>query len=297
MSHPSVSVVVPTRNEGSNVVDTVAAVLRNTAVPMEVVVVDDGSEDGSPTALRELGTNDARLRLVEAGGVGLARAKNRGAREARGRYLAFLDAHCFTPAGWLEPVLELLESSPEVGVAGPAIADTDNVQLRGCGGTWRDGWLDMSWLSGAEEPREVPFQPGGCQVIRRELFEELGGYDEGLLRWGSEDVELCLRVWLFGHSIQVEPRATIYHHFRTAPPYSVEMRQVVYNKLRMSVLHFDGALLERVLERQLTYPQAPTALARLFSDGTLERGRVLRGRRVRDMDWFCERFGILGAAA
>lgn len=297
MSVPPVSVVIPTRNEGSNVVDTVAGVLRNTAVPVEVVVVDDGSEDGSPAALRGLSGDDARLELVQAGGLGPARCRNRGAREARGRYLAFLDAHCFTPTGWLQPVLKLLESSPEVGVAGPAIADTDNVRLRGCGGTWRDERLDMSWLTRVEEPTEVPFQPAGCQVVRREVFEKVGGYDEGLRQWGSEDMEFCLRVWLFGHSIQVEPRSTIYHHFRTAPPYPLEMRQVVYNKLRMSFLHFDGALLERVLERQFTYPQAPAALARLVRDGTLEEGRVLRGRRVRDMDWFCERFGILGAAA
>lgn len=297
MSGPPVSVVIPTRNEGSNVVDTVAGVLRNTASPMEVVVVDDGSEDGSPELLRRLAGNDARFRLVEAGGLGPARSRNRGAREARGRYLVFLDAHCFTPAGWLEPVLELLESSPEVGVAGPAIADTDNVRLRGCGGTWRDERLDMSWLTGAEAATEVPFQPAGCQVVRREVFEEVGGYDEGLRRWGSEDMEFCLRVWLFGHSIQVVPRATVYHHFRTAAPYPMEMEQVVYNKLRMGFLHFDGALLGQVLERLLRYPHVPAALVRLFSDGTLEEARRLRERRIRDMDWFCRRFGMLGAAA
>jgi glycosyltransferase involved in cell wall biosynthesis len=287
------TIVVPARNEGRNVLDTVRSLLRHTSGSFEVVVVDDGSTDGSLAALRALAREDPRLRLLELGGLGPARCRNRGARLARGRYLAFVDAHCFAPAGWLEPVMALLEGDAGIGVAGPAIGDTDNVRLRGCGGTWIDDSLNMHWLGDAGESMEVPFQPAGCQVVRRHVFEAVGGYDEGLTRWGSEDVEFCLRVWLFGWSIQVQPRATVYHHFRTQPPYYVDFRQIVYNRLRLCFLHFDDERLARVLRPQLAVPFAEHALVRLHGDGTRERGTALRARRVRDMEWFCQRFGLL----
>jgi hypothetical protein len=130
-------------------------------------------------------------------------------------------------------------------------------------------------------------------VVRHEVFEAVGGYDEGLTRWGSEDVEFSLRVWLLGWTVRVDPRATVYHHFRTRPPYTVDVPEIVYNKLRMCFLHFDGERLARVLRPQLALPHVETALARLFSDRTRDDASALRARRVRDMDWFCERFSLL----
>ena len=288
-----VTAVVPTRDEGLNVVDTVERLLRNSPPWMDVVVVDDGSSDGTPQRLATLARDDSRLTVVAAQGLGPARSRNRGAREARGAYLAFLDAHCYAPSGWLEPILATLEAHPETGVAGPAIGDTNNVGLRGLGGTWHDLSLDMHWIPDGGPGGEVPFQPAGCQVVRREVFQQVGGYDEGLSRWGSEDVEFCLRVWLSGWAIRVEPRSTVYHYFRTAPPYAVDLPQIVYNKLRMCFLHFDGPLLARVLAPQLAHPHAAQALARIFTDGTVDAARVQRERRRRDMAWFCSRFGLL----
>ena len=290
---PLVTAVVPTRDEGRNVVDTVERLLRNSPDFMDVVVVDDGSTDGTVAVLETLARREPRLTLIAAGELGPARSRNRGAREAKGAFLAFLDAHCFTPEGWLQPILETLEAHPEAGVVGPAIGDTNNVGLRGLGGTWHDVSLDMHWIPDGGPGGEVPFQPAGCQVVRRDVFSEVGGYDEGLARWGSEDVEFCLRVWLSGWAIRVEPRSTVYHYFRTAPPYAVDLPQIVYNKLRMCFLHFDPPTLQRVVGPQLSHPHASEALARIFTDGTLDEARRLRGRRRRDMAWFCRRFGLL----
>jgi GT2 family glycosyltransferase len=292
-----VSVVIPTRDEGRNVLDTVAAVERHGGeVASEIVVVDDGSRDVSRDRLRALAAA-GRIRLVAGGGrLGPARSRNRGAAVARGRFIAFLDAHCYVPPGWLAPLLALFEAYPATGIAGPAITHTGDLRLCGYGGTWLDDSLDMRWLDRPPAPVAVPFQPAGCQVVRREVFDQLGGYDAGLRRWGSEDLEFCLRAWLFGWENRVHPDVVVAHVFRTAPSAGIDVAQAIYNRRRLIRLHFDGALRDRLLAFGGATPAAAAAERRLARDDTAARATALRAARRRSAMWFCERFGLLGCA-
>lgn len=293
MATPSVSIVVPTFNEGRNVVDTIDCVLRNSpAGVVDLTVVDDGSSDESLGRLRTW-AGEGRLTLLEADRLGPARCRNLGARSTRGDLIVFLDAHCFTPKGWLAPLVEVMHGSPEIGVAGPVIAHTGDFRLRGYGGTWHDENLDMHWLPPVSRVTQVPFQPAGCQIVRREVFERLGGYDDGLKCWGKEDVEFCVRAWLFGYRVCVQPASTVYHLFRKQFPYEIDHVQFLYNKLRLIFSHFDRPRLDRVLAGPLRDPGLAQALARIYTDGTRERRESLQAERKHSMDWFCDRFGLL----
>ena len=286
----SVSVVIPARNEGANLVDTVRSVLTHSDwSPLEVIVVDDGSTDGSPRRAAALDRD--RVRLVRGQEMGVAGARNHGAEHAQGEILVFLDGHCYVPPGWLKPLIDALATSG-AALAGPAFTNIFDTRMQACGITWRDAGLDNVWLPVGAQVEPVPFHIGACQAVRAEVFRQVGGYDRGMTQWGSEDIELCLRLWLLGHQVVAQPASLVYHLFRTSRPYDVDVDQVVYNKLRVVLLHCDGPRLARVLQPMLAYAGIERSLARIFDGDTLDDRRRLFAQRVHDMDWFCARFGL-----
>ncbi len=287
----SASVILPAHDEGDNLVDTVDCVLRHSGdVALEVIIADDGSTDGSPERARARFGPD-RVTVVRGEGLGVARARNLGAAAATGEALVFLDAHCYVPDGWLAPLLEILAGA-RAGMAGPAFSNIHDPRMRACGITWQDAGLENVWLPVTAGPGHVPFHIGACQAVRADAFRDVGGYDEGMTRWGHEDIELCLRFWLFGYEVFAQPASLVYHLFRQRHPYAVDGRQVLYNRLRLMLLHFDADRLERGLAHLLPYQELSWGLARAYADGTTRCREANFARRHRDMDWFCASFGM-----
>jgi glycosyltransferase involved in cell wall biosynthesis len=287
----AVSVVIPALNEGRNLVDTVQCVLENSDWPaLEVIVVDDGSADGSPEAVAAL-VPQGRVQVVREQGLGVARARNRGAQAASGEVIVFLDGHCYVPPGWLAPLVEAL-SSEKAALAGPAFTNILDTRMQACGITWGDASLDNVWLPCPAQVAPVPFHIGACQAVRANVFHAIGGYDCGMGRWGSEDIELCLRLWLLGYAVYAQPASLVYHLFRTSRPYDVEVSQVLHNKLRLILLHFEGDRLARVLAPLLTVTGIAQSLAQSFDSDLYRCRQTLFARRKYDMDWFCQRFEI-----
>jgi len=89
---PLVSVVIPAYNSARTLEDCVRSVCAQTAADWEIVIVDDGSADGTAALSRGFGREDARIRLISQGNAGTAAARARGVKESRGRWIAFLDA-------------------------------------------------------------------------------------------------------------------------------------------------------------------------------------------------------------
>lgn len=122
MAPPVVSVVLAARDAGRTIGEAVRSLLGQTLTELELVVVDDGSVDGTGEALA--GVEDPRLRIVRnEAALGLAGALNVGLDAARGAYVARLDADDVALPGWLERVLERLRSAPPVAVVGAATID------------------------------------------------------------------------------------------------------------------------------------------------------------------------------
>jgi GT2 family glycosyltransferase len=138
----------------------------------------------------------------------------------------------------------------------------------------------------------VPFHIGACQAVRADVFHALGGYERGMTRWGSEDIELCLRMWLFGYQVYAQPASLVYHLFRTSRPYDVDTSQILYNRLRLALLHFAGDQLVRVLQALLGYSGVAQSLVQALTDDTMARRHELFAGRQHDMTWFCNRFGM-----
>jgi len=288
-----VSVVIPALNEGENLVDTVRCVLEDTAYPdPEVVVVDDGSTDGSGDRLSNIFRNDSRVGVVKAEGVGPASARNLGATRASGEILIFLDAHCYTPPNWMDGLIQPLTDA-RVGMVGPAIASMlYGSDARGLGLTWRDASLGPEWLDQRENTTyPVPLLGGACQAVRKTDLERLGYYDAGMTGWGSEDLELCLRYWLMGYEVLVQPQTMVYHLFRESHPYEIGAQKIMYNNLRLAMLHLSNERIDRVLNYHRSIPGFDEAMGRLQRSDVMSRRRQFQELRCRDDDWFCTRFG------
>ncbi|ARE41817.1 glycosyl transferase, group 2 family [Rhodovulum sp. P5] len=288
---PSVSVVIPALSEGENLIDTVASVRAHSGpLDPQVIVVDDGSTDGAPQRTAARFADDPQVRVIHGPGEGIARARNAGAAVAEGEAIVFLDGHCYVPDGWLAPLVAPL-ADEAVGLSGPAFTSIRDHRLVACGITWEDEGLGNVWLpAGTRGP--VPFHIGACQAVRADAFAALGGFDPGMTRWGSEDIEICLRMWLMGYEVHAAPQSLVYHLFRTSRPYDVDPALILYNHLRLAMLHFDEARLERILARIIRCPGAEKCLARALTDGLWSKREEMQRARVRDLDWFLTRFGI-----
>jgi glycosyltransferase involved in cell wall biosynthesis len=293
----NVSIVIPAHNEGDNLVDTVSCVLRNSLGDgigdLDVIVVDDGSTDAS-VARTVAAHGNGRLRVVasESGeSLGIARARNLGAEHATGDVIVFLDAHCYVPQGWLPPLVDALRPDG-AGLAGPAFTNIASPEMRACGITWGDASLENVWLPCTPDPTSVPFHIGACQAVDAGAFRRIGGFDTGMTRWGSEDIEICLRMWLFGFTVHAAPRSLVYHLFRNHHPYQVDVVDIIFNRLRMAILHFDERQLEKALARMRFYPGSERSLARAFAGDTIQRRDELHAARTYDTGWLFEQFRI-----
>jgi len=293
MTLPDVSIVIPTHNEGVDVLATVDCILRNSStLNVQLIVVDDGSTDHSAPALLKL-AEQGHIELIIGSGLGAINARNQGAALAQADIIGFIDAHCYTPRGWLVPLLDEFERSASVAALSPAIGSTKDFNSKGYGATWMDDNLDLNWLPYTDRIKEVPFIGGAATFVRKTIFQQLNGFDDGIVRWGYEDIELSVRLWLFGFPIVVVPESTIYHKFRTRFHYHLEYSDVLYNKLRLIFLHFEGDRLRRLLRHHLQYPGSEKELKRLYQNGSETRRDYLFANRVQSMDEFCDRFQLV----
>ena len=286
----SVSVVIPSLNEGESLRRTVDN-LRDTLPPQsEIIVVDDGSTDGSPGFLS--GGYPGVTLLSPEERLGVARARNFGARHAKGDVLVFSDAHVWVPQGWSDPLLELL-ARPNVGAVAPAIGmlQPAGATSTGCGQKWCDASLAVGWLGRqSDTPYPVPLLCGCFLALRRDVFTEIGGFDSGMVLWGAEDSELSIRLWTLGYECWVAPEVNVQHDFRARFPYEVKWEPVLHNRLRLASIHFGPRRLRRVVERLKKHSEFAAASVRLLTGDLAARVSALRSLRRYDDDWFFGKF-------
>lgn len=291
MGRPEATIIIPARNEGFNLQHTVDSILRTEARDMAlIVVVNDGSQDRCCDFISRQPSQYECVELLKTGGIGAAQARNLGADRALTRYLVFCDGHVLVGKGWLEHLIASLEL-PDVDAVVPGIGPFDPSLKAGYGQTW-DERLEIRWLDKPQGLTEVPLAPGACLAIKRSVFESVGGFDRGFKSWGYEDVEISIKLWLFGYRICVDPDVRVGHRFRKTPPYRVDGSQFLYNRLRMAASHLKEERIAKVIEMLPPSRDASLALARLLLDDTVkQRSRYFNLRRYDD-DWFFHRFNI-----
>jgi GT2 family glycosyltransferase len=189
----------------------------------EVVLVDNGSTDGSVALLRE---RFSRVRvIVLERNTGFAAAVNVGIRAARGEYVALLNNDTVAKPRWLGALVQTMNSSPEdvVAVASIMLLMDDPAQVDDAGDV-------LSWTGAAQkvghgqsasdfvERREIFSPCAGATLYRRSFLEQLRGFDDRFFAY-LEDVDLGLRGRLLGYRYLFEPAAVVLHkgHGSTIP--------------------------------------------------------------------------------
>ena len=289
MTLRTISVVIISRNEGTRLESTVRNVLRTLpASRREVIVVDDGSTDGSLRRVRKL----REVRVLRSEGIGVANARNLGASHASGDVIVFCDAHMRLPRRWHRALVEPLESRA-VGAAAPGIYSIAEPHRRGYGLYLADPQLRARWKPRpGRSPSPVPILPGCFLAMRRDVFEATGGFDSGMRQLGGNDNELSLRLWLLGYELLVVPAVEAGHLFRTRIPFDATWAAVVHNRLRTAFVHFRQERIERVVDALRAYEAFPTGLAMTAAGDMFARRALLHAQRRRSDDWFFEAFGL-----
>lgn len=291
---PGASVVVVSHDEGENLPRTISALRRTTPRHTEIVVVDDCSTDCSIEAAAAIDPGLTLVRATER--LGVAGARNAGAEAATGDVVVFSDAHVEPSPDWLPGLLDALQD-PSVGEVAPTVCDLHDRSIRGYGFTWPDLGMSVRWLRDQPaRPADVPFVCGCFLAMRRETFDAVGGFDDGLVRWGSEDAELSLRVWRRGLRCVVVPASVVAHLFRPTFGYAVEWEHTLHNMLRVAAVHFPPDVLAATLDRWRDHPAFGAAVARLdLADVHERRGQHDRDGAL-DARGLLDRFGIPVAA-
>ncbi|MDF9407507.1 MAG: Poly-beta-1,6-N-acetyl-D-glucosamine synthase [Pelotomaculum sp. PtaB.Bin013] len=287
------SIIIPCKNEGSNVKMTVDSILAAASSDdYEIIIVDDGSADGCCLFLQENRVYQ-KVKHIHTPGLGAARARNLGASDAHGKFLIFCDAHITVPENWPRILLDTFLQHPEADAVSPAVGSLDKPAAAGYGQTWNNR-LETVWLPSPTnlEITTVPLLPGGCLAVRAETFRQVGGFDSGFIVWGYEDVEISLKLWLFGYRLYVNPSVKILHLFRNKHPYSVTFDHVHYNLLRMAYSHFNFNRIGKTLELVQFKTRLKKITRRVLQDGAMEQRRAFFARRKFDDDWFMHRFKI-----
>jgi GT2 family glycosyltransferase len=202
-----IAIVVPCRDERATIVACLRSARLQEPAPACVVVVDNGSTDGSVAEARTL----ADL-VVEDESTTIGRLRNVGVAAAgRSDVVAFLDADCVAEPGWLAAALRGLQSADVVGARTAAPTQSS--------------WVARRWAAVEERLAGAAAYVGSANmVLRRACFDRVRGFDESLRT--SEDVDLCERITAAGGRVAVVPDMRVVHHGAPQSVFSFAARQL-----------------------------------------------------------------------
>lgn len=245
---PKVSVVITCYNYGRYLTESVGSVLAQTFRDYEIIVVDDGSTDETPSVLESIIAThpDAPIRVIRQPNSGQpAYARNRGIREARGEYILCLDADDMIAPTMLARCVEVLEADPAV-----AIAYTDRLDFDG---------VTQLVRAAPYDPARLPYQNhiSYCALYRRRIWEEIGGYRDNVK--GCEDWDFWVAACARGYYGRYIPEPLFLYRRHDTGLY------------QHALAHFDNKRAQIMLNNSSLYRPEDLAWARAQLAGTTKR--------------------------
>ena len=289
---PRLSVVVVTYDSAEAVGTSLEPLLAQLGAADELIVVDNASSDGTAQKVREL-TPRARV-LAQDRNLGFAAGCNAGAAVAAGDLLVFLNPDAVVAEGFADairrPLAEDRGWAAWMGVvtaAGGAEINTSGGVVHFTGIGW-SGQVGEPVAAAPDRPRAVTFASGACLAVPRARWEQLGGFPPEFFMY-CEDVDLSLRLWLWGGCVGVEPAARVDHDYSFVKG-AYKWRLLERNRAATVLRTYPGLLLALLAPALLATELALLAVAsasgwgrpklQAYGDTLRALPRLLRERRA-----------------
>jgi len=222
-----ISVIIPAYNAASTIGHCLEALSAQTCPPDEVIVVDDGSTDGTAQVAKSFG-----VRVISQPNAGPAAARNRGATAAHGDILLFTDADCIPAPDWVERMVTAFADPGVAGAKGAYLTRQREPVARFVQIEYEDRYDHMRG-----QPA-IDFVDTYSAAYRRDVFVEAGGFDATFPTASVEDQEFSFRLAARGHRLVFVPQARVVHiHDRTVGEYARRKFWIGYWKARVMRTH------------------------------------------------------------
>ncbi len=211
------SIIIPVFNKVEYTKKCLEALFKNTPGDIyEVIVVDNASSDETPEFLKHMGN---KLNVItNKENMGFTDACNQGAKIAKGNYLVFLNNDTEPQAGWLESMIKLAASDSKIGIVGSKLVYPDG-RLQEAGGIIFSDGSGSNFGRGGNpyedtfnDACEVDYCSGACLLVRKELFENIGGMDHRYSPAYYEETDLCFAARGKGYTVMYAPNSIVIHH-------------------------------------------------------------------------------------
>ncbi|XP_056375894.1 polypeptide N-acetylgalactosaminyltransferase 15 isoform X2 [Hyla sarda] len=256
---PTTSVIITFHNEAwSTLLRTVHSVLDNSPkkILKEIILVDDLSHQGHlKTALSEYVSRIGGVKLIRSNKrLGVIGGRMLGAARATGEILVFMDPHCECHHGWLEPLLSRIVNNRNC-IVSPVLDVIDgrtykyyhSMDLRQGVFDWN---LDFHWVTLSETDQKVrqspiipfrtPIIPGCVIAVDRHYFQNIGAFDTLMNVSGVENIELSIRVWLCGGSVEIVPCSRVGYLLKNQTHNAMQNETMLRSKIRIAEVWMDS---------------------------------------------------------
>lgn len=255
MHYPTVSVIVLNHNGLRYMKDCFTSLSRldYPTDRVELVLADNGSSDGSVAYVRE---HFPHVRIIQFDqNYGFCVGNNRATAQSQSEFVAFLNSDMRVESHWLTELVKALGDEPDVVCSASKILNWDG-RLIDFGGTLlsfvgrarADGYHNPD-LTAYDDVRYILAACGGAMLINREIFLQVGGFDEDFAAY-FEDVDLGWRLWILGYKVVFAPQSVCYHvHFGSSSSLPLAKVEYLYerNALYTIIKNYEPQYLERVL--------------------------------------------------
>ena len=211
------SIVIPVFNKAAFTWQCLCSLMNEIDLSeTEIIVADDASTDETSEVLTAMG--DVLRVVTNKENKGFVDACNRGAALAQGEYLVFLNNDTEVLPGWLKHLIETVRSDASVGAVGSMFLYPDGSIQEAGAIVWKNGEAHHYGWSGSPDDRrfnfarEVDYCSAASLLIRKEIFEQLGGFDRRFAPAYYEDVDLCFGVRSLGHKVIYQPMSRVVHY-------------------------------------------------------------------------------------
>jgi GT2 family glycosyltransferase len=204
MKLPMISVLIVTWNRRNDVLETIRSIYEQAYRNFEIIVVDNGSTDGTVEAVRRA-YPEVRLIALDRN-TGSAVRRNAGIVNARGEIVFCLDSDATPGHNTMSNLVRRFQADPKLGVINSKIVNAYTREIDRIA-----GWVYTEKAKAAQDKEflSYSFSEGGC-AIRKDVFDKVGLFNE-MLVFGGEGLDYSMRVWDAGYKILYYPEAIVYH--------------------------------------------------------------------------------------